>query len=226
MEHTSNLDIKFDVPNTYFGVCVINGPKIKSSDHSLNDLEQVVFQEVKLRFPLNELANNPVIRNFRDLYSSYGMDPTKDRIASEALIRRIHSGQNLWRVNNVIDAMNLASALYGLPIGVMDYHKINFPITVRKANVGEPFVKIGGKTVNCSGKEIVVADNEKILDFGFATADTDLAKVTDKTKDLLIVVYATDSIEKTYVNKALDDVISFITRFAGGEVALRYLTKK
>jgi DNA/RNA-binding domain of Phe-tRNA-synthetase-like protein len=45
----------------------------------------------------------------RRLYRSFGVDPTKTRPSSEALLRRVLQGKELYRINRLVDAINWAS---------------------------------------------------------------------------------------------------------------------
>jgi len=204
-----------------FGVAVIKNVEVRNSPPELLLLEKKVFEEIRKKWSLQDLANDEVIKSFRRLYWSYGMDPTKHRISSEALIRRVLQGKNLWRVNNVIDAMNLVSALSRLPVGVIDAEKIKGSIHVRKARKSEEFIKIGGEKILCTGNEIVVSDDAKIIDFGFATADSERVKVTASTKNVLVLVYATPAISDEYLMSTLKTIVEYITRFAKGSVEVQ-----
>ena len=73
--------------------------------------------DIKKEFTLDNLAQDKIIDSFRKLYWSYNMEPTKIRVSSEALIRRIIKGENLWRVNNVVDNLNYEAKQNEIKIG-------------------------------------------------------------------------------------------------------------
>ncbi len=196
------LGFKFHVGNTKFGYILVKGIHVKK-EFSLQKDQEAVFKDVRDKFTLDNLSKDSVVDSFRKLYWSFNMDPTKTRISSEALVRRIIKGENLWNANNIVDSLNLVSARFRLPMGYVDYETVKGDIVVRKAKKDESFVKIGGSVVKCSGNEICVADDEKIIDYGFATSDSDLTKVTEKTKDLLILVYSTGDIDHKYIQDAI-----------------------
>ena len=212
------MQFKFEIKGTKFGMAVIGDLEVKESPKEFEKGEEKFFEAIRSKYSLKDLSGNKIIRSFRDFYWRFKMDPTKTRISSEALIRRILNGQSLRRINNVIDTVNLISAKSALPISALDLERIKPPITVRKAKNNEPFVRLGGKKIKCNGNEIIVADEEKILDYGFATADTELAKVTDKTKNVLILVYATEDIENDYLQETLDRTAELITKYAKGKI--------
>ncbi|MFN3268498.1 MAG: phenylalanine--tRNA ligase beta subunit-related protein, partial [Zestosphaera sp.] len=74
---------------------------------------------VSLKHNISTLKDNEVIRAYRNFYWKIGIDPTKTRPSSEALIRRLLRG-SFPRLNLVVDAGNIASAETLVPIGIYD----------------------------------------------------------------------------------------------------------
>ena len=57
----------------------------------------------------------------RALYKALGLDPTKTRPSNEALLRRVLKGEPLYRVNTLVDALNLCfAARSSCPFGLYD----------------------------------------------------------------------------------------------------------
>ena len=54
------------------------------------------------------------------MYRRFGVDPTKTRPSSEALLRRVRKGDALPRVNNLVDVINWCSLESQLPFGLYD----------------------------------------------------------------------------------------------------------
>ena len=53
-------------------------------------------------------AEVPGAADARTLYKALGLDPTKTRPSNEALLRRALKGESLYRINTLVDALNLA----------------------------------------------------------------------------------------------------------------------
>jgi len=147
------------------------------------------------------------------------MDPTKLRVSSEALIRRVLSEQNLWRINNAVDAINLASAATGFPISAWDRSKIEPPLTARVAKPGEIFIRIGGREIPSKGHELVVADQKGILTLGFASADAEHCKITVDSESILLAVYGTADIKKKELLEAMESIMSRLGEFLPGKIS-------
>ena len=62
------------------------------------------------------------------MFHEWGMDPSKYRPSSEALLRRVVQGKGLYRVSNVVDIGNLGSLETGWPYGCYDRSKIIRPL--------------------------------------------------------------------------------------------------
>ncbi len=176
--------------------------KVSPSRPAFEKFEQDIFKRVRAEMTLDGLKDDLVFRSFRDLYWTFGMDPTKERVSSEALLRRILVGQNLWRVNNVVDTANLASVVHKLPIGLTDISKMTGKLTVRTAGKGEVFRRIGGESLECRGREIVLADDEKIVCYGYATHDSDFTRVTNRSNEVVLLIYGFPGISEDSISQA------------------------
>jgi DNA/RNA-binding domain of Phe-tRNA-synthetase-like protein len=207
--------VSFEVDCKGLSLAVIQMVKVRvtPSPEAFEAFEQSIFKRIRTEMTLDGLKDDPVFRQFRDLYWSFGMDPTKERVSSEALLRRILVGQNLWRVNNVVDTANLASAAHKLPIGLTDVSKLTGKLRVRAAKRGEKFRKIGGGSLVCRGREIVLADEEKIVCYGYATHDSDVTRVTNQSNEVLLLIYGFPGITKDSMKQASAKTLGMINQW-------------
>ncbi len=207
--------VKFavDRPGLSVAAARLHNVRVVPSTDEFAAYERELFAEIRRKHTLEGLAENRIIRSFRDLYWSFGMDPTKLRVSSEALARRVLRGENLWRINNVVDVINLASAYHLLPISLVDEQRMRGGLVVRTANRGEIFTRIGGKTMTCRGREIVVADDERIVCFGYATHDSHHTRVTEDSTDILVLVYGTPEVRAGEMSDAVGITLDMIRRW-------------
>ena len=61
----------------------------------------------------------------RTMYKRVGLDPTKTRPSSEALLRRVRKGDELPRINSLVDVINWCSLESQLPFGLYDLDQIS-----------------------------------------------------------------------------------------------------
>jgi len=186
---------------------------LRKSDSDFEKYEQELFGEIRSRTTLDDVKDDPIFRSYRDLYWTFGMDPTKLRVSSEALLRRIVRGLNFWRISTLVDVANLASAYHKLPIGLIDETTLIGNIVVRTAHKGEVFERIGGKQLVCRGREIVLADDEKIICFGYATHDSERTKATPKSKSILLLIYGAPVVTLDMMTSAANLTLGMVDRW-------------
>jgi DNA/RNA-binding domain of Phe-tRNA-synthetase-like protein len=116
----------------------------------------------------------------RELYRKFGVDPTRVRPSSEALLRRIKRGEGLPRVNSLVDVANALSVQLQVPVGLYDLEKVKGDeLVVRLGADGEGYAGIGKEKVNVGGR-IVVADAEGPI--GNPSADSARTMITTDTE--------------------------------------------
>jgi DNA/RNA-binding domain of Phe-tRNA-synthetase-like protein len=211
MLYEDRLDKKFGIKTVEARV---SGIRVESSGEEFQDFKKAEFERLRRELKREELKDQPIFRLYRDFYWRIGIDPTKIRPSSEALVRRILQGKDLPSINNCVDSYNLASAVTFIPMGAYDLSKIKGELRIRRSE-GEEFRGIGGKTLTTSG-EIVMADDEKLVNI-FPYRDADETKITADTTDILIVVCGIEGIDRTYLRDSASKAVELVTRFCGGE---------
>jgi DNA/RNA-binding domain of Phe-tRNA-synthetase-like protein len=127
------------------------------------------------------------LRPARDLYRKIGIEPTKTRPSSEALLRRTILGKPLYRVNSIVDAGNLCSLSFLLPIGLYDLSKIDEFIVLRRGEKGEEYKGIGKEMIHVEGRYTLADKNGA---FGNPTSDSIRTSIDLETQNLLFIVFA------------------------------------
>jgi len=164
------------------------------------------------------LKNNPVIRAYRDFYWKIGIDPTKIRPSGEALRRRVSRNAKLPRINNVVDAGNIASTETLVPIGLYDTDKVkgNPVITLSKGN--EIFYGIGKQEPEKLDANIpIMIDEEGKVMHIYPHRDSTLTNITLDTKNVLIVAAGVPGVEKSLVITAAKLTAELLVKFANGK---------
>jgi len=204
-----STSIKFETgsPGSSIVIVALNELKLGKSSKEFEEYEQSLFHEIRKNFTLEDLTRDPLIQSYRAWHWTYGMDPTKKRGSSEAVLRRVLQGENLWRISDLVDIANLASAYHKIPIGLIDASKIEGQFKLRIAKKGEIFYRIGGETIECRGREVVLADDIGIICYGYAIHDSERTKVTRESQEVLLVHYGT----VTATKEIMEDAVTFTT---------------
>jgi len=123
----------------------------------------------------------------RELYRSFGVDPTRTRPSSEALLRRVLKGQGLPRISNAVDVCNLCSLKFLLPLGLYDAARLTGQVIVRLGKDGEAYEGIRKDAVHLGGR-LVISDDAG--PFGNPTSDSARTCVGEATRSLWMVIFA------------------------------------
>ncbi len=192
------------------------GVEVREEDPKVSELLRRVEEEVREKYDLKTLKDVPIIRAYRDFMWRIGIDPTKVRPSSEALLRRALRG-SLPSINSLVDLGNAISLKYLVPIGIYDLDEVAGQMTLRKAKEGETFLPIGRGEVKLKGNEIVLADEEGPMHL-FPYRDSRRTMVTSKTKNALVVGAGVEGVERETVESAVKEILSFLES-EGAEVS-------
>ena len=130
----------------------------------------------------------------RRVYKACGKDPSRYRPASEALIRRILQGKELYQRDTLVDLVNLASIAYGYSIGGFDADRfVGDTLTLGIGREGEPYEGIGRGMINIHGLP-VYRDAEGGV--GTPTSDHERTKMTIDTRHLVVLINGYDGNEQ------------------------------
>lgn len=148
----------------------------------------------------------------RDLYRSFGVDPTQTRPSSEALLRRALQGKPMPRVVNAVDLANLCSVRFLLPIGLYDADRVRGEVCLRRGHPGEAYAGIRKDEVHLGGR-LVLADEEG--PFGNPTSDSLRTCVSERTTRLWMMIFAPSTIPAATLRADVDFARSAIERHLG-----------
>ncbi len=218
------LKISADLGKRFPGLRVlvvhVNGVRVEREKAELQQFKEKVIEEIKQKYDLATVKDVPIFRAYRDFFWRIGTDPTKNRPAAEALIRRVLANKPLPTVNTLVDAYNLASIRTGVAMGAFDADELQGELTLRPASKGEKFLGIGMKEpIELEGNELVVSDAEKLIAI-YPYRDADETKITGATKDVLLLICGAPGIEEEILRDAARVATGYITGFCGGEEKL------
>ena len=170
----------------YVEADVVNTPYSESLWQEIGELEKRFRSELTTEL----LKEMPSIAATRRIYKKCGKDPSRYRPASEALIRRMLQGRGLYKVDTLVDLINLASIRFGYSIGGFDAEKfVGDTLTLGIGREGEPYEGIGRGQLNISGLP-VYRDAEGGV--GTPTSDHERTKITLATRQLVVLINGYD----------------------------------
>jgi DNA/RNA-binding domain of Phe-tRNA-synthetase-like protein len=196
---------------------IIQNIKVERHAEETEALRQSIMAKIRQNHKIELLKDDPTVRAYRDLYWSLGIDPTKTRPSGEALLRRVLHGNDIPSILNVVDAYNLASLETIIPLSGFDQDLISPPLEIRFSNEKDEFKGIGmDKPAKFPEKVLLVTDEKQILCV-YPYRDADVSKITDKTRNVLIIGYGAPSINETQLVDAVEKALTYIEDTADGK---------
>lgn len=135
---------------------------------------------------LSDINKRPAIAATRQAYKACGKEPNRYRPSAEALSRRAVKGMELYRINTLVDLINLISLQSGYSIGGFDMDKIEGEkLTLGVGREGEPFEGIGRGELNIADMPVY---RDAVGGIGTPTSDNERTKLGVGTKRLLMCI--------------------------------------
>ncbi len=182
------------------------GPASPRYPENWEDIVRGLYEYFENKYTVEELKNNPIIKAYRKFYWRIGIDPTKTRPSSEALVRRLLRGR-FPRISPIVDMGNVASAKFLIPIGLYDLEKASVPLRLTVSHGGEIFYAIGGKDeILEKGLPILVDSDGNVLHL-YPHRDSRITMIRDTTTRLLALAAGVPGVP--------DDLLVETLRFLG-----------
>ena len=190
-----------------------DGATVVERDHRLDAPLAAAEAAVRITPPLE----TGVVRT---MFKRVGLDPTKTRPSSEALLRRVRKGDALPRINSMVDVCNWCSFEFQLPYGLYDADRIEGDVVLRLGAAGESYSGIRKDDVHV-GRRIALADAKG--PFGNPTSDSARTMVTTQTRRALLVVFAPREVEPGRLVQVLDDTSRRMQAYTGCREVARFV---
>lgn len=200
------------------GLLALEGVSVREADPALAGEVDQACAELRARYGEGKSSEVPGTADARALYKALGIDPTKTRPANEALLRRALKGEPLYRINTLVDALNLVSLREQLPFGLYDLDRVKPPVELRLGAAGEAYEGIRKGPVNVEGRPVLV-DAEG--PFGNPTSDSLRTSITLATTRCLVVAYAPAAFLAARLDGVLDRTATTLTKACGGAATAR-----
>jgi DNA/RNA-binding domain of Phe-tRNA-synthetase-like protein len=179
------------------------GATVVERDHRMDSPLAAAEASVRINPPVETTA-------VRTMYKRVGIDPTKTRPSSEALLRRVRKGDTLPRINSMVDVCNWCSFEFQLPYGLYDAAQIQGDVTLRIGREGESYPGIRKDDVHVGGRIALVDTSGP---FGNPTSDSARTMVTTATTRALLVVFAPREVDVARLARVMDTTSERMRQF-------------
>ena len=195
------------------GVLAIDGVRIVGRAEAMN--APLADAEARLR----RAGERPgLVSAVRTMYKRVGIDPTKTRPSSEALLRRVRKGEPLPRVNAAVDVCNWCSVETQVPYGLYDLDRVEGDVVLRLGTAGEEYAGIRKEVVHLAGR-LALADG--VGPFGNPTSDSARTMVTTASTRVVFVMFVPGELPARVADDALALTAGRAARFVGGTIVVR-----
>lgn len=177
--------------------------------------------EIESSLKVEEISEVPSISSTRKAYHALGKDPARYRPSAEALMRRVVKGYGLYRVNNVVDIVNLVSLKTGFSIGGYDPIKIQSPINLSIGNDHDVYEGIGRGILNIEGLPVL---RDHLGAFGSPTSDSVRTSVENDTIRFLMIIFGFG--DHTSIPAAIQFAEKMLIKYAFTTEATNFVIKQ
>jgi DNA/RNA-binding domain of Phe-tRNA-synthetase-like protein len=191
------------------GVLRYNVEVTKSSKELIKEFDKIIL-ETRNKYALDTIVDNKHIKSTRVAYKTLGKNPSRYRNASEAMLRRVVKGNDLYRINSVVDINNIISISSGYSIGSYDLNQLKEDIFLKKAEEGNSYPGIGKDNVNI---EYLPTLYDSDGAFGNPTSDSKRAMVELKSQEIISIIYSFDG--KDDLNEWMEKFSILLKKYAG-----------
>lgn len=205
---------------SFVGACVEADVENSAYSEELWKLIDEQCEKFRQTLTTDTVKDISAIAATRRVYKACGKDPSRYRPSSEALIRRVLQGKQLYQIDTLVDLINLASITYGYSIGGFDAGKFSGDtLSLGVGREGEPYEGIGRGMLNIAGLPVY---RDAIGGVGTPTSDNERTKMELATRRLVALVNGYDGNEET-VRATAQLIIRLVERFCNGRNARYFI---
>lgn len=217
---TIDPDLKAALPGVALAVLQYAGITASDTPSVFKGRVNLLAESLRTEHEGRQVTEIPDIAGWRAAFKQLGVDPSRYRPSSEALIRRILQNKPLFWVNSAVDVNNFLSIHYRLPFGIYNLDAIEGTVTFRLGKSGETYNGLNGREISCEEKPLLADDTGP---FGSPIVDSERTKVTGDSTRLLHVVYLYPGYPEDQRDVVLGSTAEMFTHVNGGDTVSRQI---
>jgi len=177
--------IRKHCPDLVLG-CVESAVAVAPAGPALLALTDEYAGRIAASLAMETIRDLAPIRAAREAYKALGKKPGRYRPSAEALLRRVVSGKGLYRINNIVDLLNLLSIDTAYSIGGYDLERIEGAVLMDAGRENEPYHAIARGQLNI-GRLPCLHDSRSA--FGTPTSDSERTRIQADTQRVSLVFF-------------------------------------
>lgn len=213
-------------PDFIRGVLVARDVENRSSPNDLIALMRQEEDNLREAFIGQEIADYPLIHNWREAFRSMGIKPSEFRSSIEAMARRVVNGSQLPSINAMVDIGNIISLRYLIPAGGHALDHVKLPIMLRPAAGDEVFVPFGSDVAeHPESGEIIFAEGNSVLTRRWVWRQSNHTLTELGTSFIEFNLDGLPPADESVIRRAGDDLADLVKRFCGGRTEMFLLAR-
>lgn len=181
---------------------------------AIAEAEQSTHQAIG-EMPLGDV---PELGVWRETYRQFGTKKTSFRSSVERLVKKAREGNELPRINTLVDIYNLISLRYRMPVGADDLDKLISPVGYRFTQPDDTFIPLGDPTGANDPPlpgEVVYADARHVMCRRWNWYQDARSAISAETTRALINVEAIEPNTAAQVEQASTELAALLAEFCG-----------
>jgi len=186
------------------------------------DTGHAAFKQINLlsascyaKYQGTPISQIPGVQHARSFFRAIGIDPTKRRPSSEALLNRALKNKELYSVNSLVDVGNWCSLDFLLPICVYDADKITGRVTIRTGKAGESYTGLNNNEVHLHDRYCIA---DELGPFGSPMTDSLRTAVSVNTRNTVLIIFAPGDYDKKLLSEQANTFAARVVDICGGTV--------
>lgn len=205
--------LETDLP-VRLAVIHIHGVNVDTG-HAAYDQINLLAQSYYAKYQDTPISGVPGVQHARSFFRAVGIDPTKRRPSSEALLNRALKNKGLYSVNSLVDVGNWCSLDFLLPICVYDADRITGRVTIRTGKDDEYYIGLNNNEVHLHNRYCIA---DELGPFGSPMTDSQRTAVSVATRNTLLIIFAPGDYDTDLLRRQADTFAARVLDMCGGAI--------
>ena len=205
--------LETDLP-VKLAIIFMNGVKVDSGPAAYGQINQLA-QSYYAKYLDTPISQVPGVQHARSFFRAIGIDPTKRRPSSEALLNRAVKNKGLYSVNSLVDVGNWCSLDFLLPICVYDADKISGQVSIRTGREGEFYIGLNNNEVHLHDRYCIA---DELGPFGSPKTDSQRTAVSTGTRNTVLIIFAPGDYDPKRLRQQAGTFAKRVLDICGGAV--------
>lgn len=227
LSYTVSPDLFRRFPGYVRGVVIAHDVTNHPSSDDLIRMVRDAEKSIRSRLSIEQVAEHPRIKSWRDAYRAFGAKPSEFRASIEALVRRVLRKEPLPSINALVDIGNLVSLQHLVPAGGHAIDVLTGDIALRFATGREEFVPFGSDQMEYAVPgEVVFVEGDTVLTRRWTWRQANHTLTRLETRAIEFNVDGLPPVSPPEIEEACGEIVELVGRFCGGRTRWALLSEE